>query len=243
MVEAETESELISVLRANTIRIKELKDMNDELTWKYVHRKASDPTQIAETLDTISKYLAKYYDSYSDFIDLCKANLTMVPVYETIFQMSEYHTRIKYDTVLYEWAGKRVMYVRASKNWEHYHKSCDYWNGFSFESFDFDDLQNPSYPWWKTETDFLLMDHLEHQIELSASKRRSKPSFSEHVRGIRDQYKLLAALFDQSDYSHSVIGDGKIPGVYRFLPQSIDPPRSVTGLSDDTNDSRQSWDD
>jgi hypothetical protein len=40
MVEAETESELISVLRANTIRIKELKDMNDELTWKYVHRKA-----------------------------------------------------------------------------------------------------------------------------------------------------------------------------------------------------------
>lgn len=216
-----TMAELISQIQANAAIIKKLKETNDELTWKYVHLKASDPVLISKTLDNISKYLGKYYDSYSEFIELCKSNLTMSPICHYIFRIdSKHNIRIKYDTILYEWNGKRVMYVRASKNWDMYYKDCNYWNGFDFDAFESDDLE---FMWWKTETDYLLMDHIEHQIELTTHKR-PKTSFADHVRGIRDQYKLIAALFDQSDYSHALLGSGDIPDIYSFLPPSTPPP-------------------
>jgi hypothetical protein len=212
-------ADLISQIQANAAIIKKLKETNDELTWKYVHMKASEPSLISKTLGNISDYLGKYYDSYSEFIELCKANLTMTPMCQSIFGIdSKRNIRIKYDTILYEWKGKRVMYVRASKNCDMYHKDCNYWNGFNFDAFD--DVEFPCETWWKTETDFLLMDHIEYQIELTAHKR-PKTSFADHVRGIRDQYKLIAALFDQSDYSHALLGSGYVPDVYSFTPDLL----------------------
>ncbi len=222
-------AELISQIRDNAAIIKKLKETNDELTWKYVNRKASDPYLISKTLGNISDYLGKYYNSYSEFIELCRENLTMTPICQYIFGIdSKRNVRIKYDTILYEWNGKRVMYVRASKNWDMYNKDCNYRNGFDFNAFD--DIEFPCETWWKTETDFRLMDHIEYQIELTAHKR-PKTSFADHVRGIRDQYKLIVALFDQSDYSHALLGSGDIPDVYSFMPDI-----SVETEEDDEDD-------
>lgn len=227
--------EIISQIRDNASIIKKLKETNDEMTWKYVHLGASDPSLISKTLENISDYLGKYYDSYSEFIELCNANLTMTPMCQSIFGIdSKRNIRIKYDTILYEWKGKRVMYVRASKNCDMYHKDFNYWNGFDFDAFD--DIE---FPWWKTETDFLLMDHIEYQIELTDHKR-PKTSFMDHVRGIRDQYKLIVALFDQSDYSHALLGSGDVPDVYSFTSDLL---AGAAGASSDSRDEDSGEDD
>lgn len=215
--------DLKAKIRANTIAIQALEKDKDDLTWAYVHRQASDSAFMDKTMDEIFTYLAKHYnpETIKDFIGLCKENLTMTPVKTTLYRISKYSTRVKYDTVLYEWKGKRVMYVRASCNCDNYYKDCDTFNGFSLDEFEFTRSDFDALAWWKTDTmptNYTIDTLVEKRIQ-SSDKRPARIGFDKCVADIPEEYKLIVALFDMSEGNYPyLIGEDKIEDVVCLLP-------------------------
>jgi hypothetical protein len=215
--------ELKAKIRANEIAIKALEKDKDDLTWAYVHKQASNLDFIEKTMNEISTYLGKHYDpeSVKEFIELCNMNLVMAPIQTHVFRISKYNTRVGYNTVLYQWKGKRIMYIRASSNCDNYYEGCDDFNGFSLRDFEFSHADFPQLAWWKTDelpSNYTIDTLVEKRIK--SSSNRPKPiGFDKCVADIPDEYKLIVALFDLSDIGYPyLIGEEKIKDVGCLLP-------------------------
>jgi hypothetical protein len=216
-------SDLKAKLKANREAIQALEVDTDQLTWAYVHGYASNPTCVDDALKEIKDYLAAHYpaESITEFIEMCKKNLTMAPIKTRIFRISKYNTRVKYDTVLYEWNGKRVMYVRASGNCDNYYAECDAFNGFRLNDFESTRGEFPSLAWWKTDEPpipYAINTLVENRIRSSLC-RPAPIGFDTCVADIPEAYKLVVALFDLSDGDyHHLLREDKIEDVACVMP-------------------------
>jgi hypothetical protein len=201
-----------------------LVEEEDALTWTYVHTQASSPDFITVTLDKIRQYHSdhNFAGSINEFIALCKEHLTMAPIKSRIYRISKYGTRVAYDTVLYEWKGKRIMYVRADENCDHYYKDCQYFNGFSLEELEITHSDFPQIGWWKMEEQPRLQigDAIEKCVKSSVG-RPACIRFDDHLAGIPDEYKLIVTLFDMCDTRyHYLLGEDLIEDVEACCPHT-----------------------
>lgn len=217
-------SDLKAKLKANRAAIQALEADTDQLTWAYVHGYASNPTCIDSALKEIKHYLSAHYpaESITEFIDVCKKNLTMAPIKTRIFHISKYNTRVKYDTVLYEWNGKRVMYVRADGNCDNYYAECDAFNGFRLHDFELTREEFHPLAWWKTDEPsipYAMNTLVENRIRSSLCRPAPPIGFDTVVADIPEAYKLIVALFDLSDGDyHYLLCEDKIKDVDCVIP-------------------------
>ncbi len=212
------ESELAAIREAIAradAGVRQFQAEKDMHVWNYVKRQASQPEVIHKTLASIHDYLEKYYDNAeSELFDLCAGHLTMAPITDSIWRMSKYGTRVKYDTVLYEWDGRRIMYVHGCSNSDHWYDDCDDFNGFSLDRDGFDAAAS----WWNTEISppWQILDILDKRIAIR--KGAHGGHFSDQLYGIPDEFKLLVAIFDASDYEHYLIGEDVLDRVGSLMP-------------------------
>lgn len=213
-----------SKLKQNQLAMLDLENERDELTWAYVHAQASTPEFITKTLEKIETYLADHYSfkSYNKFIALCKEHLTMAPIKGKVYRISKYGTRVSYNTILYEWCGKRITYVRVSENCDHYYEGCDYFNGFHLNDFELTRSEFSPIGWWnmKDKPVYTIVDTIEKRIKAS-SKNIKGFSFIEQLNSIQDEYKLIVALFDSCDsIYYYLLDEDLIEDVEAFCPHT-----------------------
>jgi hypothetical protein len=215
-----------SKLAQNRLARIKLVEEEDTLTWTYVHTQASTPDFISTTLNKVRKYHSEHYTagSFNEFIALCKDHLTMAPIKSRIYRISKYGTRVAYDTVLYEWNGKRIVYMRADENCDHYYKDCQYFNGFSLEELEISYSDFPQIGWWKMEElpTCKVKDAIEKCVK-SSVRGAARIGLDAHLASIPDEYKLIVTLFDMCDSMyHYLLGEDLIEDVVCLMPDVSD---------------------
>jgi hypothetical protein len=193
-------------IKENELKIHELKQENEALTWQFVHEKATQKHVIHAEIEKIKQYVEKHYGSDSAFVELLHKNITMAPMTDSLFRMTKYNTRVSYNTVLYEWNGQRIMYIRADPNSDHYYSECDSFNGFDVGEID-------THSWWKTDTEAIPDYNVVLAIEKAITSRKFDCS------NVPDMYKILVAIFDLNTRSPYLITDDILAKSYEFLPE------------------------
>lgn len=223
-------------LMANKTAIAKLKEESDALTWEYVRTGASDRRVIDESIAAIELYLKRHYTAIPEgFLELLRANITMAPITETLFTISKYGTQIRHNTVLYEWQGKRVMYVRADENCDHYYAGCDFYNGFDLN----DDMRaDCKLPWWRTSTElkpkqYGMTMNIEAAVQSTLPKPPEQPKTFPDLSKIDDAFKILVPIFDLSERVPYLICEDVLTRYYL-----VDPSCSLRrrAMSDDDGD-------
>lgn len=211
------DNSILEQINENCKTINALKLETSTLVGQYVKSQATK--NVHEVIDKIKIYLEKHYIVDSDFIDLLRANITMVPITSRISRITKYNTRVFYDTVLYEWNGKRIMYIRADPNSDNYYKECDDFNGFEIDPSDFD-CDERYYTWWKTDTDVHPEYKVEHAIEkvIKSTRSSSSRNYNDYIVGIPDMFKIIVVIFDLINGYPYLIGEDILPRDYDFLP-------------------------
>lgn len=209
---------LRGAIRSNKRKISELVAENNVLTTNYILKQLRSADMIAETIDKIGTYLKSQYDSgFESLLSSCRDHLTAMPVKNQIIRISKYGTRVHYDTVMYEWDGKRVAYVRANQNDDYYYDGCADWNGFTLKEFELSEdekVENYVYM-WNTETahNWSNVSAIERNVNLQGVR-----DFSKRLVDVPPEFQLIVALFDKSEYCHYLISEDVIDSIDFYRP-------------------------
>lgn len=213
----------------------------DTLTWKYVQIGAQDIDYINKVFLKLQEYLIKYHNVIEadavEILQTIRDGLTMGPISNNVSRHSKYDTYVSYDTILYEWKGHKIIYVRADRNSDNYYKEYDDYNGMSIDELELEKSQ--AFNWWKTEykvSEWKTMDLLEKLIKNSYPYMENTtynpyystdiPKPASVISNILDDLKILPPelhliriLFDMKCNFHYLLHDeGSIYNVYQLIP-------------------------
>jgi hypothetical protein len=210
--------DIASSIRDISSKIAALESERDVLYYEYL--KKSVNTEKAKIVEAIRVYMdAHGFTNYERFISLASTHLTMAPVGDLLSRNTKYGTVVTYDTVLYEWDNKKVMYVRANANCDNYFMDCDLFNRFAIDEMEYYPIQI-SYGFWKSDKDVVkrYKDDIERIIKTPHQKKRD---FEEYTSAIPPEYKLIVILFDVMEGLHYCIREEVVPNAIHHLPISI----------------------
>jgi hypothetical protein len=202
------------------VQIKDLQIKKNDVLYKYIKEKSN--ASIESTIANIGKYLHEAnYVHYEHFLEECKKHLTMCPISDSVRRETKYGSKVNYDSILYEWDGRRIMYVRADPNSDCYYSGCDEFNTFS------NDVISSCYPiifqynFWDTEgaVDFDLQQSIEEIIISNKKNKKIKKNFKTLTSSLPIEFCLIIAAFDLSYCNyHCCIGEEKITNIVHFIP-------------------------
>lgn len=200
----------------------------DTLTWKYVQIEAQDIDYINKVFLKLQEYLIKYHSVVEadavEILQTIRDGLTMGPIINNVSRLSKYDTHIHYDTILYEWKGQRIMYVRADRNTDNYYIESDSYNGMSMDELELEKSQ--VFNWWKSEynvSEWKTIDLLEKLIKNSytyiENTKSSISNIMDDLKTLPPELRLIRIVFDMKCSFHYLLHDeGSMYHVYQILP-------------------------
>jgi hypothetical protein len=224
MASIDSENDIIREIRDIKQNMKSLSTRLDELTYDYVKMSAQSTEYIDGIFSTLHRYLTDtYHISESDSAEILhsiREGMTMGPISHTMSRITKYDTRVHYDSILYEWNGKRYMYVRADENSDNYYSGCDSYNGISVNELELESFEK--YNWWKTDESikktvewYNAIDLLERLIK----KSKSHNNILDDLKSLPPELRLFRIMFDMQGRLHYLIKDNEsIKSVYECVP-------------------------
>jgi hypothetical protein len=164
----------------------------------------------------VKKYDVSQSDA-DDVLGLIRDGMTMAPVSQSLYRTAKYGIRVWYDTILFEWQGKRIAYFRINENNESFNDGDRDDNGFHMDKRDVDSFDNSM--WWKTEygscEDKRYLNKLANTVEnmiINSTddtyyncKPKTPTNIIEELRSLLPEMRIIRLLFDMKDGCHYLI--------------------------------------
>lgn len=144
----------------------------------------------------------------ADFLDKCEANITWGPVETSVPYTNNYGQRCWVYSILYEWAGRTVMFGRISHDTEGYYSGLADLEGFDLYSID--DAEFPDV-WRSSDPEVPPADAEVVRAFLDTRERLRGGHCLESIQGVVPEYLHLATFY--ADPATSIFGDGYVGSV------------------------------
>lgn len=213
----ESEDELETQCVEKRTELRRIIKESDAIIYELVKLRAQCREHINNVLSAIQAHITKTYgDCDASVMNILRAGLTMCPMSVPLYRQCDNKrwVQIYYHGVLYEWKGRRIMYVRADHKAEGYYDDCDGYNGFMYTIEDSDWLTAPKYSWWSTESGRdTYDDNYYHECQIETIVKYNREHICTAIRTIPHEYWLIPIIFD---LSLSLFRSNDIPHISQF---------------------------
>lgn len=218
----ESEDELETLFVEKLQESERIKNEHDDVMYELVKLRARCREHINNVISAVQTYIVKTYgDCDMGVLNILRTGLTMCPMSVPLYRQcdNKRSMQIYYNALLYEWKGRRIMYVRADHTAEGYYDDCDNYNGFMFRIEDRDWLTVPKYSWWSTEGKGYETEdaNYDHECKIETIIKYNREHICTAIHTLPPEYWLIPIVFDLARGSLSLFrSDRTLPHISQF---------------------------